>query len=109
MQSFKHKLNTTRQHCSTCIGSNNLRNYITQCRDVVEHGAVGNRFNIFAGMNALDYSGYPDCRPEYLAAFEAMANLATAAAVEGKGRYQIHTPILNKTKADIIRAVAICF
>ena len=60
-------------------------------------------FNIFAGMNALDYSGYPDCRPEYLAAFEAMANLATKDAVEGKGRYQIHAPLLRLGKAEIIR------
>jgi 7-cyano-7-deazaguanine synthase len=60
-------------------------------------------FNIFAGMNALDYSGYPDCRPEYLASFEAMANLATKDAVEGKGRYRIHAPLLRLGKADIIR------
>jgi len=60
-------------------------------------------FNIFAGMNALDYSGYPDCRPEYLAAFEAMANLATKDAVEGKGRYRIHAPLLRLGKAEIIR------
>jgi 7-cyano-7-deazaguanine synthase len=60
-------------------------------------------FNIFAGMNALDYSGYPDCRPEYLSAFEAMANLATKDAVEGKGRYRIHAPLLRLGKADIIR------
>lgn len=60
-------------------------------------------FNIFAGMNALDYSGYPDCRPEYLAAFETMANLATRDAVEGKGHYRIHAPLLRLGKADIIR------
>jgi 7-cyano-7-deazaguanine synthase len=54
-------------------------------------------------MNALDYSGYPDCRPEYLAAFGAMANLATRDAVEGKGRYRIHAPLLRLGKADIIR------
>lgn len=60
-------------------------------------------FDIFAGMNALDYSGYPDCRPEYLAAFEAMANLATRDAVEGKGRYRIQTPLVRLGKADIIR------
>ncbi len=59
-------------------------------------------FDIFIGVNALDYSGYPDCRPEYIAAFEAMANLATAAAVTGKGRCQIHTPIISMTKAQII-------
>jgi 7-cyano-7-deazaguanine synthase len=60
-------------------------------------------FDIFIGVNALDYSGYPDCRPEYIAAFEAMANLATKAAVEGQGRYRIHTPLIHLTKAEIIR------
>jgi 7-cyano-7-deazaguanine synthase len=59
--------------------------------------------HIFAGMNAIDYSGYPDCRPEYLAAFERMANLATKAAVEGKQRIQIHTPLIQMSKAEIIR------
>jgi len=59
--------------------------------------------DIFAGMNAIDYSGYPDCRPEYIAAFEQMANLATKAAVEGKQRIQIHTPLIRLSKADIIR------
>lgn len=60
-------------------------------------------FDIFIGVNALDYSGYPDCRPEYIAAFEAMANLATKAGVEGKGRFRIHTPLIHLTKAEIIR------
>jgi 7-cyano-7-deazaguanine synthase len=60
-------------------------------------------FDIFIGVNALDYSGYPDCRPEYIAAFEIMANLATKAAVEGAGRYNIHTPLIHLTKAEIIR------
>jgi 7-cyano-7-deazaguanine synthase len=60
-------------------------------------------FDIFIGVNALDYSGYPDCRPEYIASFEAMANLATRAAVEGAGRYRIHTPLIDLTKAEIIR------
>lgn len=57
---------------------------------------------IFIGVNALDYSGYPDCRPEYVAAFEAMANLATRAGVEGTGRITIHAPLQNLTKADIV-------
>jgi 7-cyano-7-deazaguanine synthase len=61
-------------------------------------------FDIFIGVNAMDYSGYPDCRPEYIEAFEKMANLATAAAVEGKGKYKIHTPIIRMTKAQIIQA-----
>jgi 7-cyano-7-deazaguanine synthase len=60
-------------------------------------------FDIFIGVNALDYSGYPDCRPEYIEAFESMANLATKAAVEGTGRYTIHTPLIHLTKAQIIR------
>lgn len=60
-------------------------------------------FDIFIGVNALDYSGYPDCRPEYIAAFEQMANLATKAGVEGAGRFTIHTPLIHLTKAEIIR------
>ncbi len=60
-------------------------------------------FDIFIGVNALDYSGYPDCRPEYIAAFEAMANLATKAGVEGKGRFTVHTPLISLTKGEIIK------
>ncbi|HUW17905.1 MAG TPA: 7-cyano-7-deazaguanine synthase QueC [Sedimentisphaerales bacterium] len=59
-------------------------------------------FDIFIGVNAIDYSGYPDCRPDFIAAFEKTANLAAAAAVGGKGRYVIHTPLINMTKAQII-------
>jgi 7-cyano-7-deazaguanine synthase len=58
--------------------------------------------DIFIGVNALDYSGYPDCRPEYLASFEQMANLATRAGVEG-GHLRIHAPLLDLTKAEIIQ------
>ena len=58
----------------------------------------------FFGANQLDYSGYPDCREEYIQAFERMANLATKAGVEGKSRIRIHTPLLKMTKAEIIRA-----
>ncbi len=61
-------------------------------------------FDIFIGVNSTDYSGYPDCRAEFIAAFEKMANLATAAAVQGKGRFRIHTPIIHMTKAQIIEA-----
>jgi len=64
---------------------------------------VLNAFDIFIGVNAVDYSGYPDCRPEYIAAFETMANLATKAAVEGQ-RLQLHTPLIDMTKAQIILA-----
>lgn len=59
--------------------------------------------DIFMGVNALDYSGYPDCRPEYIAAYEAMANLATKAGVEGSQRLKIHTPLISLTKAQIIQ------
>jgi 7-cyano-7-deazaguanine synthase len=58
--------------------------------------------DIFIGVNALDYSGYPDCRPEYIEAYERMANLATKAAVEGRQRLKIHTPLIELTKAQII-------
>lgn len=59
--------------------------------------------DIFIGVNALDYSGYPDCRPEYIGAFERLANLATKAAVEGRQAVKIHTPLIQLTKAQIIR------
>jgi 7-cyano-7-deazaguanine synthase len=59
--------------------------------------------DIFIGVNALDYSGYPDCRPEYIEAYERMANLATKAGVEGRTRLRIHTPLLHLGKADIVR------
>ena len=58
--------------------------------------------DIFVGVNALDYSGYPDCRPEYIAAYATMANLATRAGVEGTQRLKIHTPLIELTKARII-------
>ena len=59
--------------------------------------------DIFIGVNAIDYSGYPDCRPEFIHAFEAMSNLATKAGVEGRTRVQIHAPLAAMTKADIAR------
>ena len=59
--------------------------------------------HVFIGVNALDYSGYPDCRPEYLTAYEAMARLATKAAVEGAQQLQLHAPLIDMTKAEIIR------
>jgi 7-cyano-7-deazaguanine synthase len=58
--------------------------------------------DIFIGVNAIDYSGYPDCRPEFIEAFENLANLATKAGVEGR-RFQIHTPLIKSSKAEIIR------
>jgi 7-cyano-7-deazaguanine synthase len=59
--------------------------------------------DLFIGVNALDFSGYPDCRPEYIEAYERMANLATRAGVEGHTRLKIHTPLIAMTKAEIIR------
>jgi 7-cyano-7-deazaguanine synthase len=59
--------------------------------------------DVFIGVNALDYSGYPDCRPEFIRAYEQMANLATKAAVEDRHRMRIHTPLIELTKAEIIR------
>jgi 7-cyano-7-deazaguanine synthase len=58
--------------------------------------------DIFLGVNAVDYSGYPDCRPQFIAAFSALANVATKAGVEGRLKFQIHTPLINLTKAEII-------
>jgi 7-cyano-7-deazaguanine synthase len=58
--------------------------------------------DVFIGVSALDYSGYPDCRPEYIAAYEAMANLATKAGVEGTQKLRIHTPLINLTKSETI-------
>ena len=59
--------------------------------------------DIFVGVNAVDYSGYPDCRPEYIEAFERMANLATKASIEGQLKFTIHAPLIRMTKAEIIR------
>jgi 7-cyano-7-deazaguanine synthase len=66
--------------------------------------AAGAR-DLFIGVNALDYSGYPDCRPDFIAAFEGMANLATKAGVEGEG-FKVHTPLMAMTKGDIAREAA---
>ena len=66
--------------------------------------AAGAR-DLFIGVNALDYSGYPDCRPDFIAAFEGVANLATKAGAEG-GRFTVHTPLMAMTKADIAREAA---
>ena len=58
--------------------------------------------DIFIGVNALDYSGYPDCRPEFIEAFEHLANLATQAGVEGRSRFRVHTPLITQSKAEIV-------
>jgi len=60
-------------------------------------------FDIYIGVNAVDYSGYPDCRPQFVAAFETLANLATRAAVEGRGRIRVRAPLVELSKAEIIR------
>jgi 7-cyano-7-deazaguanine synthase len=59
--------------------------------------------DIFIGVNALDYSGYPDCRPEFIEAYQRMANLATKAGVEGRTHLTIHTPLIRLSKAEIVR------
>ena len=64
---------------------------------------VRQAFDLFVGVNALDYSGYPDCRPEFIQAFEQLANLATRAGVEKTGRFIVHAPLLHLTKAQIIQ------
>jgi 7-cyano-7-deazaguanine synthase len=66
------------------------------------YAEVVGAFDLFIGANVLDYSGYPDCRPEFLSAFEALADLATKAGVEG-GKFRVHSPLLKMTKAEIIR------
>ena len=67
------------------------------------YAEVVGAFDLFMGANFVDYSGYPDCRPEFLAQFERLANLATKAGVEGKGTFRVHAPLLQLSKADIIR------
>jgi len=67
------------------------------------HAEAVQAFDLFIGANAIDYSGYPDCRPEFLTQFERLANLATKAAVEGQGTFRVHAPLLHRTKAEIIR------
>ena len=67
------------------------------------YAEVLNASDIFIGVNALDYSGYPDCRPEYISSFQNMANLATKSGIEGQNDIQIHTPLINLTKSEIIR------
>ena len=76
--------------------------FLSLCLGLAE--ARGAR-DLWIGVNALDYSGYPDCRPEFIASFEAMANLATKAGIEGEG-FTIHTPLLHMSKADIATKAA---
>jgi len=67
------------------------------------YAEVSGASNIFIGVNAIDYSGYPDCRPEFIEAFAKMANLATKAGVEGTSKFKIHAPLITMSKADIVR------
>jgi 7-cyano-7-deazaguanine synthase len=67
------------------------------------YAEVVGAFDLFIGANAIDYSGYPDCRPEFLTAFERLAKLATKAAIQGKGTFRVHAPLITMSKADIIR------
>ena len=67
------------------------------------HAEVIGAQDLYVGVNAVDYSGYPDCRPEFVAAFEALANVATAAAVEGRSRFRVRAPLQRMSKAEIIR------
>lgn len=67
------------------------------------YAEVSKAEDIFIGVNALDYSGYPDCRPEFIRAFEHLANLATKAGVEGSSRFSIHAPLIQMSKAQIVR------
>ena len=69
----------------------------------LDYAEVIGAFDIFIGVNAVDYSGYPDCRGEFIEAFERMANLAVAAAAQGRGRFTVHAPLIELSKADIIR------
>ena len=72
------------------------------------YAEVSGAADVFIGVNAIDYSGYPDCRPEFIEAFEKLANLATKAGVEGKTKLKVHAPLQAMTKADIVRtAVAL--
>ncbi len=73
--------------------------FLSLCLGLAE--AAGAR-DLFIGVNAIDYSGYPDCRPEFIRAFEAMANLGTKAGIEGEG-FEVHTPLIDLSKADIVR------
>jgi 7-cyano-7-deazaguanine synthase len=67
------------------------------------YAEVVGAFDLFIGANAIDYSGYPDCRPAFLEAFERLANVATKAAVEGSGTFHVHAPLIRMTKAEIVK------
>ncbi len=101
------KLAVPKHELASEIGSEIPLTYVPARNTVFLSYALGwaeviGALDIFIGVNALDYSGYPDCRPEYIAAFEKMANLATKAAVEGN-TLKIHTPLIDLSKAEIIQ------
>lgn len=92
----------------TAIGQGIPATYVPARNTIFLAAALGwaetlGAFDIFIGANALDYSGYPDCRPEYLEAFERLAGLATKAGVEGAGRFTIHAPLLRLSKREIVQ------
>ena len=83
----------------TCVPARNTI-FLSFC---LAYAEVKEANDIFIGVNAIDYSGYPDCRPEFITAFETLANLATKAGVEGKNRMKIHTPLIKLNKGEIIQ------
>ena len=102
-----HQLIVPKHETAEEIGTDIPLTYVPARNTVFLSYALGwaevlGALDIYIGVNALDYSGYPDCRPEYIAAFERMANLATKAAIEGKA-LKIHTPLIHLTKSEIIR------
>jgi len=97
-----------KNRASTALGSDIPATYVPARNTVFLAHALAwaevlGAFDLFIGANAVDYSGYPDCRPAFIAAFEALANVATGAAVNGGGRFTLHAPLLQLSKADIIR------
>jgi len=104
----EHKFDVPKDRSFEEIGQGIPITYVPARNTVLLGLALGyaetlSAFDIFIGANAIDYSGYPDCRPEFLGQFERLANLATKAAVEGQGKFRIHAPLLRKTKAEIIQ------
>jgi 7-cyano-7-deazaguanine synthase len=102
-----HRIAVPNPESAESIGSNIPVTYVPARNTVflslsLAFAEVIGSFDIFIGVNSLDYSGYPDCRGEYIAAFEAMANLATRSGVQGETPLKIHTPLLHLSKAEII-------
>ncbi len=101
-------IDVPKDHPDEAIGQGIPITYVPARNTVLLSLALGfaevvGAFDLLMGANVLDYSGYPDCRPEYLAQFENLANLATRAAALGQGTYRVHAPLIRWTKAEIIR------